>query len=833
MSAQQRRAEAIVAVLLVLAVCTLYLPLLVGQQTFAFHDLRHHQLPWRAWAAATWAAGELPLWAPIAHGFPLMADGQAGVLYPGNLLVHRLFGPELAITVSVMAHHAWGVLGGYALARLFGRGMGSSVLAGVAYGMSGFVMTKLVYLGMFQVLAWVPWVAAAMSSGVLRGGTAWGWAALALGMLWLGGHPQLALYGSYIGFYVALWAAWEVRAERKAWPLAGLALAALGGVLVAAPQLYATLELAREGLRQGGVDAAFAGMGSLPPEELLGFVLPEVWGSESPAMIGETYHHHGEGYVGRGVTYWDICFYVGVPVSLLALRAGWLPMARMWWALAGLSVLLMLGEHTPLYGLFRLLPGMDSLRFPARAGVGVALAASQLAALGSDRLLRDWVLEPERVVRQGRVLMGTAGVLWLLSVVAWLGFSQVQPGLRDGLTAALVRPAIEAPAEGPLASVPPPPARGPEEAAVKADALLDQLEQDVAPWSPRVFWPLTLIGAFGLMMALRRGTRPPGRTLLGFVFVDLFVFAYGFNPTMSIDELSRPRTSDAFLGEPGPFRVTVLDRRVDPAYDFELMSSNLGLLWGAEDVIVPSPLRTVRNDRYLAAAGLDIGLDKGEVKVDAFVQNRKLADLSGLRFLTTLHDLDLPGLTLLDEVSVPGQDQPVRIYENARAMPRAFVVGCTRELGPDEDPLAALLEVDPRRVAVVEGPGLERCVEEPVGTVAIERVDSARLRAEVTLEQDGFLVFTETDYPGQKVVVDGERAGHVTSDYLFVGVPLAAGTHTVWLIYEPWRLLWVMLLSSLFTSLLLVGVVYARTRVLRRQWEALRQREQEQRGGKS
>ena len=56
----------------------------------------------------------------------------------------------------------------------------------------------------------------------------------------------------------------------------------------------------------------------------------------------------------------------------------------------------------------------------------------------------------------------------------------------------------------------------------------------------------------------------------------------------------RPATATWLLGRPAPFRATVLDRRVSAELDRELMSSNLGLMWGAEDVIVPSPLRTLR-----------------------------------------------------------------------------------------------------------------------------------------------------------------------------------------------------------------------------------------------
>jgi hypothetical protein len=56
-----------------------------------------------------------------------------------------------------------------------------------------------------------------------------------------------------------------------------------------------------------------------------------------------------------------------------------------------------------------------------------------------------------------------------------------------------------------------------------------------------------------------------------------------------------------------PGRYAVVDRRVDPALDVELLSSSLGLLFGQRDVLIPSPLLRLRAEALLAQAGLDVG----------------------------------------------------------------------------------------------------------------------------------------------------------------------------------------------------------------------------------
>ena len=157
---------------------------LFGSTTWYFHDLKHHHYPWRVWAGSAWANNELPLWAPIAHGYPLMADGQAGVLYPVNIILYYLLPTHIAFNLSVIIHHLAAAWGGFALARVMGRTPRGALIAGIIYGFSGLLITHLVYLGMFQVIALTPWMLAAAAKGVKDGWLWWIVAGLLTGMAW-------------------------------------------------------------------------------------------------------------------------------------------------------------------------------------------------------------------------------------------------------------------------------------------------------------------------------------------------------------------------------------------------------------------------------------------------------------------------------------------------------------------------------------------------------------------------------------------------------------------------------------------------------------------------
>jgi hypothetical protein len=235
--------------------------------------------------------------------------------------------------------------------------------------------------------------------------------------------------------------------------------------------------------------------------------------------------------------------------------------------------------------------------------------------------------------------------------------------------------------------------------------------------------------------------------------------------------------------------MAILDRRVPEALDSFLMSANIGLLWGTEDVVVPSPLRILRNELWLERAGLDLGLSSPAAQVAAFEQARTLADVSGIRYLLTTHALDLPELPLRRQVALQVGSAPitVRMYGNLRALPRAFAVGCTV---PARGSIAQMLDAmvalpEPRGTALVEGAGLVDCVPGVAGTVAINRTSHHSLALTAEVPREAFLVVTETWYPGMEVRVDGRSIEPQRADVLFLGVPLSPGLHHVTVAYAP------------------------------------------------
>ena len=103
--------------------------------------------------------GELPWWTHEAgNGLPLVAEGEAGALYPPNLLLFGLFPPFEAYALSLLLALAALGVGTFGLARTLGAGRPGALLAGAALMLSGFALGHEHHLSLLRTAALLPWL---------------------------------------------------------------------------------------------------------------------------------------------------------------------------------------------------------------------------------------------------------------------------------------------------------------------------------------------------------------------------------------------------------------------------------------------------------------------------------------------------------------------------------------------------------------------------------------------------------------------------------------------------------------------------------------------------
>jgi hypothetical protein len=157
---------------------------------------------------------------------------------------------------------------------------------------------------------------------------------------------------------------------------------------------------------------------------------------------------------------------------------------------------------------------------------------------------------------------------------------------------------------------------------------------------------------------------------------------------------------------------------------------------------------------------------------------------------------------------IPTGEQLPRLYVSSTALPRAFVVQRARVV-PDAEALARVKDpAQPFRHTAflasgepLDGPPCESQVR-----ITEERANTLSLEAQVCAE--GYLVLSDSHFPGWVVEVDGAPAALHRADYALRAVRLPAGAHHVVFRYRPASFTVGALLSLL--SLLGLGVALLR-----------------------
>ncbi|MEC8379180.1 MAG: hypothetical protein VXZ96_02590 [Myxococcota bacterium] len=748
----------------------------LGMSFYDHHDLRHHHLPWRAWAAQEWLKGEIPLWAPIGLGFPLAAEAQTGVFYPPTMFLFMIFDPSWALNLSILGHLSLALFG----MKYFVRGLRlseeASVLAAFGFAFGGLMSTHMLYLGMFTAWSWLPWALWAYWNG------RYGWLVVSLSAMVVAGHPQAAVLGWIIVGSLSLisdWGQW-----RRMYFVFGSALLAAG---ITSPQWVSALELSQFSLRDGGLNTADAAVGSMPLIETVSIVLPYFFGYERPSDIAVSYWHRGPLYWGAGVNFWEMCTYVGAPVLVCAFLGY---RRKKWLLLVLFSLLMMLGDTSPVWWLVHWVPPFNVLRFPVRFSIGLVLGLSIMAAYGYDRITSDEVLG--RIVSRWLFCIVLSLIVFLfLSGTVWDMYSDtVGEWLRERYQA---REPLPIPNISPevLAALPPIDKIDP---ILRSNQITNGMSQAL---SPVTHWAgLLTMAMFALVLRLKKSKR---RSLLIAVilFAELHWFGSDYqsreaNPMWSSESESKDLIEQNGL-EPKDRIATVL-RHQAPELDGLLLSSNLGMLHGFEDVMVPSPLRLVRHEALLTKLGMGLGA-QGQDALIALSAFPELVDMIGVRYLMSTEQLTSYPLIGGTAVSV---------YENLDHLPFAWFLSCGQTT---ESPWEMLESLKPREWVMLEtGPSIVQC-DGPLEYIEpeVEFLGTQSFNVHLKPSKKGFLVIRESWYPGWTAKVNGAAKPIQRANWTLSAIPLDQGDAHVEFRYSPWWLKLVLglaLLSTIFSVFL-------------------------------
>ncbi len=718
--------------------------------------------PHRTWIQASLRQGEIPWWNPyIGMGVPQVTDPD-GVLEPLAVLLGFLVPATKLPNALAVGGLLVALTGMYALLGRLGAGPAARALGAIAFAFSGW---SIAWLGRSAFLTeiWLPWIVWAALRFRARPGVAAGaLLALVAALVCHAGHLQTAFHVfATLGVVVAVTVARSAEpGHRRVGLVLAMGAAVAVGIGAALSQLVPMLDLlaqsdlpvhGRARVAPAGSALAALGHGLLGDWALLRSDGPTAISAVAPFFFGSPVDST---WFWPAINLMETTLYVGLAPLFFALwgasRRRDVPGIGLWLGLAGVAAGVACG--LPVLNLVNYLPGFDvvnngRLRLVYRFAlvVAAALAFDRFATRAGTPGRRPWAIAGFAL----GVLLAPAALVVLLR--------------RLGLLPT------------------PPPALG-------GWSVLDVLGRH-APGLVVLAVLITLVlGAW----RGRLSRRPFGIAVVALAFLDLLWHLGSFTPAVPSAYVF-PRTPLVRFLEADPSLF-----RVSSTVAGGVLVPNTKLPYRLFDVDMFSVLNVDRYARLQAAVtpprppGLYATLRLfRELDPERW---HGLLDLMNVKYLVVPQAPDRAG----HPDPVAGRpafrlawDGDVRVWENLRVLPRAFLVSRARVV---DSPAAALATVthpdfDPRAAVLLEDPAAPALPPAPPGASAgsarVTSLSANRVVVRADSPHPAYLVLSEVFYPGWHARRDGAPVPIFRADYLFRAVHLPAGEHEVVFTFWP------------------------------------------------
>ncbi len=382
---------------------------LVGGDTYPYF------FPQKQMMAEVFARGEIPLWHDrTSLGYPLHAESQAGIFYPTNQILYRIFDINSAYNASVLLHYVLAFLFTWRFAKSQMTTQTSSLLVATVFVYGWFPVRVSLEWSIIGGV-WFPlclWMVDRLLEKPSR--ARWTCLAMCFGVHLLAGHFTLAFITQLTCLAYALLsrtaalpfggdltrsqaadsAVTQNAARTHRWKSAGLVIAAIVcGILIAAVQLIPTLELRQLSQRDGSNTVFNPAYGHMPPVYLTQLVAswwywhtPEMAMSREmqkiPFLMMDADTNPVEAHLYLGlIPLILVCCVLREPIRQRLRHTQW----RTWAILSVAGIVYSFGWLVPL---FRHLPGFGFFMGPGRYTMIACLGLAIIAGLVLDVLQR-------------------------------------------------------------------------------------------------------------------------------------------------------------------------------------------------------------------------------------------------------------------------------------------------------------------------------------------------------------------------------------------------------------------------------------------------------------
>lgn len=710
-------------------------------------------------------------WDPYINSGFTNEGGTRSLHFLAHLkLIFKLIPAPASVAWCIVLHLFAGAAGVYFLCRSIGTGRGAAFLGGAVFALAPEIATLINagHVMKIATIAYAPWAFLFLERGYQTRRVVYFLAAgLVLAFQFFNTHWQIAFYTCLcIGAYGVVRTLGMLREQSAGGGLAAAKLAALNLTVLffflttvaisLAPLASWSTETTRgvaSGANQGkgGLAEEEAMSWSLPPEELLTFVVP--------GMFGLSRQEAGENPPGIAAYYWgrmvftQTSDYLGLlPWLLLPLPLIFRRDRYTWLAVAGVvgGILFSMGKYTPFYRLlFDYFPGIDHFRVPKMMMFIPVLGLGVLAARGLDLLLDEEVRATRGFARY------LAGVLALpLLLLLLLG---IEVAGRDYWLSSLAE----------LIGRPTRYQEGAPLVAQRWNGLL--VETGIAVFMAAAY-------AVALYVYSRRWF---SATVLPAVLLLLFVADVG-------------RVNAKFL-----FLVDEPDKAAGgktPVMEYLLAHGSMS--YRTLPMNGTDPMQYAVNRIPVMFTANPVQPRRWQEFLDAFSFDSSMPDMVNLKYLVYEPGQYEREKAVLGDRYLPvyrAPDGKELLLENRSVLPKAWLVPSAVAVADPGRLLAVLRQpdFDPRRTALVEsGPPLP--LDDPrtaapfaAGSAEVTSYQDEHIVVTARPTRNALLVLGEKHQRGWRALLDGEETEIHPVNHILRGVYLKPGAHRVEFVFDP------------------------------------------------
>ncbi|MFH1783794.1 MAG: YfhO family protein [bacterium] len=762
------RRKDIISILLLFSVLTVFFgTVFFTDATFHHRDIAKYYYPTKYFASESLQEGVIPFWNPyIFCGTPFLATLQHGFFYPLSFL-HYLLPFDIGFKYFFVVHFFLAALFFYLLMKKLGLGNYASGMAALIFSLSGYLVSMINLLTTLSAVIWVPLALLLFMHAIEHESYIFGvFTGLVLALEFFSGQPEVVYM---TGLIIFLYAVFHISNNAKGKLKNGLfksvlelktllylvAVISTVFIFTVLVQIIPFLELIKYSSRTAGVGFKEASYWSFHPLEFMSLLLPSFsWNM----MELNTWFRQ----------YWLRSVFVGIWPLMFVLASFFYKKkdARKGFfiALGFIGLVLSMGKYIPLYSiLYASVPGLNFIRYPVKFIFLFIFALAALSAIGLQCILDEFKK------RENLVGFINTSVAFFLILLFLLIFSFVYPMQLAKL--------ISTNFLGSLSPV----------AFVKFSTLyIPKIVREMA------FVVMSLgIGTIFMFLRYKGKITSVVLSLLMSVVVlgNLFLINFNTEPLiksqfytqkgMVIDHL---RGEGRIILTPKTYEEVTRTEPIWRDWNFDsnvyihrksLLLANIGWIYHIFDAGGYASMRLKRYNNFMTL-----------IQTQPTPTSTSALDLLSVRHIISLWNQKGLNLDLLYRVN------HVNIYENKGALQRVSVFNKAIFVTSESDIPAKIQNplFNPHETVIIEAEEstpLDTNSGGNRGEAIISNYSSNEVLVEAAMSEAGWLLLTDTFYPGWSVYVNGEKSRIYPANYLFRGVHLEAGGHRLRFVYEP------------------------------------------------